>query len=155
MYVNTNFQPVCTKWLCNRHMGLAKSGGQLELQPFVLLINFGAVRQWSAFNCPPSPSTQTLPSMLDDHTITTICKVKGGLSTTRLRADFDVIQKCCASFNFLSVDSQPLTFIEKKLLRTDNHLIWLTTIDNDRVKQTTLSFRQSTYWQFSKSIFSC
>ena len=24
MYVNTNFQPVCTKWLCNRHMGLAK-----------------------------------------------------------------------------------------------------------------------------------
>jgi len=51
--------------------------------------------------------------MLDDHTITTICKVFGGLSTTRLRADFDINLKCCASFNFLSVDSQPLTFIEK------------------------------------------
>ncbi len=51
--------------------------------------------------------------MLDDLTITTVCKVLGGLSTTRLRADFDLNRKYCASFNFLSVDSQPLTFIEK------------------------------------------
>jgi hypothetical protein len=31
--------------LCNMHKGLAKAGVQSELQPFVLLINFGAVRQ--------------------------------------------------------------------------------------------------------------
>lgn len=51
--------------------------------------------------------------MLDDSTITTLCKVLGGLSTTRLRADLDVICKFGAFFNFLPVDSQPLTFIEK------------------------------------------
>lgn len=50
--------------------------------------------------------------MLNDHTITAIYKFNGGLSTTRLRADFEVIQKFCASFNFLSMDNQPLTFIE-------------------------------------------
>ena len=51
--------------------------------------------------------------MLDDHTITTVCKVLCGLSTTRLRLDFDISSKVCASYHLLSVDSQPLTFIEK------------------------------------------
>ncbi len=51
--------------------------------------------------------------MLDDHTITTVCKVLGGLSTTRLRADFDKIVSVVLRLTFLSVDSQPLTFIEK------------------------------------------
>ena len=54
-----------------------------------------------------------LPAMLDDHTITTVYKVKGGLSTTRLRLDFDTSSKVRASYQLLSVDSQPLTFIEK------------------------------------------
>jgi hypothetical protein len=51
--------------------------------------------------------------MLDDHTITTVCKVKGGLSTTRLPLDFDTSSKFRASHQLLSVDNQPLTFIEK------------------------------------------
>ncbi len=54
--------------------------------------------------------------MLDDYTITTLCKVIGGLSTTRLRADFDVNFKCGSSFNFLPVDSHSLTF-RKKIIR--------------------------------------
>jgi hypothetical protein len=63
--------------------------------------------------CGTSASPETLPAMLDDHTITTVCKVKGGLSTTRLRLDFDTSSKVRASYQLLSVDSQPLTFIEK------------------------------------------
>ncbi len=51
-----------------------------------------------------------LPAMLDDSTITTHCKIIGGLSTTRLRADFDLNLKCSASINFLPVDSPSLTF---------------------------------------------
>ncbi len=48
--------------------------------------------------------------MLNDRSITTLCKVIGGLSTTRLRADFELNFKCCASINFMPVDSPSLTF---------------------------------------------
>ncbi len=54
---------------------------------------------------PNATCTGTLPAMLDDQTISTVCKVIGGLSTTQLRLDFDINCKCYASFNLLSVDS--------------------------------------------------
>jgi hypothetical protein len=79
---------------------------------FVLRIKCSAGRQFSASKTPTSCSCKTLPAMLNDHTITTLCKVKGGLSSNPLLTDFDVNQMRCTSFNFLSVDSQPLTFIE-------------------------------------------
>lgn len=65
--------------------------------------------------------------MLDNHTTTTVYKVKGGLSSIRLKADFDFIQKGLTLLNFWSVDSSPMTF-KSKLLRTDNHIIRLTRI---------------------------
>jgi len=51
--------------------------------------------------------------MLDDHTTTIVCKVIGRLSTTRLRLDFVINFKLCASFLLLSVDRSTLTFKEK------------------------------------------
>ncbi len=80
----------------------------------------------------PNPATQyalTLAAMLDDSTITTVCKVIGGLSTDELLTDFAVNFNGSSSINFLQVDSPSLTFIEK-LSRTDNHLTQLTTIQN-------------------------
>ena len=35
MYVNTNFQPVCTKWLCNRHKAFAIAGVACFADTFV------------------------------------------------------------------------------------------------------------------------
>ena len=43
---------------------------------------------------------QPLPAMLDDRSITTLCKVIGGLSTIRLRAYFEILCKCNASIIF-------------------------------------------------------
>ena len=51
--------------------------------------------------------------MLDDHTITTICKVLGGLSTTRLRADLGVICKFGAFFNFFAGGQSTVDFYRK------------------------------------------
>ena len=48
--------------------------------------------------------------MLDDHTITTVFKVIGGLSTTRLRANFDLNFKWGNPLYFMPVDSPSLTF---------------------------------------------
>jgi len=56
-------------------------------------------------------SCKPLPAMLDDHTITTVCKVIGGLSADNFRLDFDTGSKACASFQLLS-GGQSLTFIE-------------------------------------------
>lgn len=82
---------------------------------------------------------KSLPAMLDDHTITTVCKVIGGLSTDGLRLDFGINFKGCASIKFLQVDSPSLTF-RKKLSRTDNHLTQLTTT-NKIVSHTKLNKR--------------
>jgi hypothetical protein len=60
--------------------------------------------------------------MLDDHTTTTVYKVNGGLSTSRLRPDTEVSFKFCAYIKLLLVDSSTLTFIEK-LITVDNQLI--------------------------------
>lgn len=54
-----------------------------------------------------------LATMIDDHTITTVNKVKGGKSTTLFRLDFDISYMVCASYQLLSVYNQSLTFIEK------------------------------------------
>ena len=51
--------------------------------------------------------------MSDDHPTTTIYKVIGGLSTTRLRPDFVVTFKFCATNKRVPVDSSTLTFMEK------------------------------------------
>jgi len=65
------------------------------------------------FSCPLNAATSavlTLPAMLDDSTITTVCIAIGGLSTTRLRADFAVNFERGASFIILTMDSPSLTF---------------------------------------------
>jgi hypothetical protein len=59
--------------------------------------------------------------MLDDHTTTIVCKVNGGLSTTRHRPDFVATFKFCAFIKLLAEDSSTLTFKEN-LSRADNHL---------------------------------
>ena len=59
--------------------------------------------------------------MLDDQTITTICKVKGGHSYTQLRLDIYTGIKVCVSYNFLSVDSKPLSFIDKIIVNRQSY----------------------------------
>jgi len=49
MYVNTNFQPVCTKWLCNRHIGLNEMAQEVISIKFLFLILVSAWRTESAF----------------------------------------------------------------------------------------------------------
>lgn len=96
--------------------GLKEMAGAVVNQTGVHLINFCAGGQFIAPKSATSLSPEPLPAMLDDHTTTTVCKVIGGLSTIRLRLDFDISSKVRASYQLLSVDSQPLTFIKKLIV---------------------------------------
>lgn len=51
--------------------------------------------------------------MLDDHTITTICKVLGGLSTTLLRLDFEISSKVRASYQLFDGRQSTVDFYRK------------------------------------------
>jgi hypothetical protein len=68
---------------------------------------------------------QTLPAMLNDHTIPTVFRVKGGLSAIRRQASYDQFSKTCALFNFWS----EVDFYRKQIIgdrqspcKTDNIL---------------------------------
>ena len=70
----------------------------------------------------------TLVRMLDDHTITTVCKVIGGLSADRLRTGLSSNSNgLCFVHKFVRADNPSLTFIEKTI--TDRQSS--NTTDND------------------------
>ena len=52
MYVNTNFQPVCTKWLCNRHTGFASGGVTCKLEALCFYLSVVQVDSFVLRNPP-------------------------------------------------------------------------------------------------------
>lgn len=70
----------------------------------------------------PNAKPKSFQAMLDDHSITTVYKVIGGLPADNFGLDFDTSSKVCASFQLLSVGQFNADFYRKKLLRKDNHL---------------------------------